>query len=86
MEKLLLRFIARLRRHTDKFAHVGIGAIVGTIPALTLLPAYSPPLLALFVGLLIEYIQARYRLGEPDPLDAIATCLGGFLIGLAMVL
>lgn len=86
MEKLLLRFIARLRAYTDKFAHIGIGAMVGTPPALALFPAYVPPLLALLVGLLIEYIQARYHLGEPDPLDAIATCLGGFLIGLAMVL
>lgn len=85
MEKLLLRLIARLRRHTDKFAHVGIGAMVGIFPALAMLPAYAPLLLALFVGFVIEYIQSRYHLGEPDPLDSLATCFGGFLIGLAMV-
>jgi len=86
MEKLFLRFVARARLATDKFAHVGIGAMAGLVPAFFLLPAYSPPLVALLVGLLIEYVQARYHLGEPDPFDVAATTLGGFLIGAAMVL
>ena len=86
MEKLFLRFVARARMATDKFAHVGIGAMVGFVPALFLLPAYFSLLAAFIVGVLIEYVQARYHLGEPDPFDAAATTLGGFLIGAAMVL
>jgi len=80
--------IAWLRRQTDKFAHLGIGALAGT--AALLLPVEDKALVtiaaATVAGVAIEAYQRATNSGAVEFFDAVATVAGGTLIALALLL
>ena len=77
-----------IRKQTDKFAHLGIGALAGG--AALLLPiedkVFAAIAAAAVAGIGIEAYQRATGRGAVELLDAVATVAGGMLIALALIL
>ena len=86
MKQLIAKFnamISWLNARIDKVAHFGGGYILATVFPIA---AIYGLILAVIVGALKEYRDSKSKLGTPDMWDFVATCLGGLLGFIALLI